>query len=213
MDRIVSNMSMPRSRGGGQENCRPPVIRLRKGASGAEDETMSVKWSGALAATAVLTALVLPFWPAGAAGNPGGWDMNVSGGLSEARAVGDRGGRLVMSCATYGGSSLPRYSIRLEGPAHGGRPLKAQLDIGPTHLYLALAPTTSPTTSAWTARDAKDQRAYRGPGRPHPGEQDAAQDQVGPLEHRDLPRRRRPHGAGDPGPAVPDVIILSPRRL
>jgi hypothetical protein len=134
---------------------------LRKDASGWNDEAMSVRWSGALAASAALTALILPLWPAGAAGKPGGWDINVGGGLSEARAVGDRGGRLIMSCATYGGSTLPRYSIRLEGPAHGGRPLKAQLDIGPTHLNLDLAPTASPTISAWTARDVKDQRAYR----------------------------------------------------
>jgi hypothetical protein len=122
---------------------------------------MSLRWSGAFAAAAALTALLLPLWPAGAAGQAGGWGLKVGGGLSEAWALGDRGGRLVMSCATYGGSALPRYTIRLEGPAHGGRPLKAQLDIGPTHYNLDLAPTASPTTSVWTAREVKDQRAYR----------------------------------------------------
>jgi hypothetical protein len=118
--------------------------------------------AGLIAAAAGAVAILSPLLSAGAQGlPPGGWTINVGGGLSEARAVGDRGGRLVMSCATYGGVGQPRYAIRLEGPAHGGKPLKAQLDVGPTHYNLDLMPTAQPNTSAWTAKDIKDQRAYR----------------------------------------------------
>jgi hypothetical protein len=82
---------------------------------------------------------------------PGGaWTLGQGTGVAEARVV-SGGATLVMTCATYGGTNLPRYVIRLEGPVHGGRPLKAQLDVGPTHYNLELAPTASPTTSAWVA--------------------------------------------------------------
>ena len=117
--------------------------------------------AGLIAAAAGAAAILLPLWSAGAANTPGGWSINVGSGISEARAQGDRGGKLVMSCATYGGVGLPRYVIRLEGPPHGGKPLKAQLDVGPTHYNLDLMPTASPNTSTWTAKDIKDQRAYR----------------------------------------------------
>jgi hypothetical protein len=105
--------------------------------------------------------MVAPLISAGAASAPGGWTVRLGDGVSEARAVGQHGERLVMSCATYGGSALPRYSIRLEGPLHGERPIKAQLDVGPTHYNLDLAPTATPNVSAWVAKDMKDQRAYR----------------------------------------------------
>jgi hypothetical protein len=117
--------------------------------------------TGLIAAAAGAAAILAPLWSAGAANMPGGWSINVGSGVSEARALGDRGGKLVMSCATYGGVGLPRFVIRLEGPPHGGKPLKAQLDVGPTHYNLDMMPTASPTTSAWTAKDIKDQRAYR----------------------------------------------------
>jgi hypothetical protein len=120
-----------------------------------------VRSAGLIASAAGAAAVLLPLWPAGAASPPGGWTINVASGISEARAQGDGGARLVMSCATFGGTGLPRYAIRLEGPPHGGKPIKAQLDVGPTHYNLDLMPTASPTTSAWMAKDIKDQRAYR----------------------------------------------------
>jgi hypothetical protein len=120
-----------------------------------------LKSTGLIAGLAGAVAILLPLLSAGAASMPGGWSINVASGVSEARAVGDRGGKLVMSCATYGGVGLPRYVIRLEGPPHGGKPLKAQLDVGPTHYNLDMMPTAAPNTSTWTAKDIKDQRAYR----------------------------------------------------
>lgn len=122
---------------------------------------MSRRSAGLSAGLAGLIGLSVPWLTAGAAPISGGWTLNVSPGLSEARAVGDHAGRLVLSCATQGGTGKSRYEIRLEGPPHGGRPLKAQLDVGPTHFNLDLAPTAAPTVSAWMAHDIKEQRAYR----------------------------------------------------
>lgn len=115
----------------------------------------------ALAAAGLGAALAAQVGPAGAAVTPG-WSLSVGGGVSEAHAE-SAGGRLVMTCATQGpgGAKIPRYAIRLEGPPHGGRPLKAQLDVGPTHYNLDLTPTAQPNASAWTARNPKDERAYR----------------------------------------------------
>src|SRR3954470_11411773 len=112
---------------------------------------MYLRWTavGGLAGLACAVAL----WPAATTAKPGaGWALATRPGISEVRATSATGARLALSCATSKSAGPPRYAITLDGPPHGGRPLKAVLTVGPTHFALDLAPTPAPTTSAWSAR-------------------------------------------------------------
>ena len=121
---------------------------------------MYLRWtaSGGLAALACALAL----WPAATTANPGaGWALAARPGISEVRATSATGARLALSCVISKTAAPPRYAITLDGRPHGGRPVKAMLTVGPTHFALDLAPTSGPTTLAWSARTAKDERAFR----------------------------------------------------
>ena len=121
---------------------------------------MYLRWTAVAGLAGLAGALAL--WPAATTAKPGtGWALAPRPGISEVRATSATGARLALSCATSKTAGTPRYAITLDGPPHGGRLMKAVLTVGPTHFALDLAPTPGPTTSSWSARSVKDERAFR----------------------------------------------------
>ena len=107
---------------------------------------------------AILVALT--FATGATAAMPGWSVVPPRTGVSEVAAVGERGTRLALSCATAKTAS-PRSTILIEGPAHNGLALKAVLIVGPTHFNLEFKPTTNAAGSVWSAHTPAEERAFR----------------------------------------------------